>query len=127
GGRWNPQGEMKVVYLSQEPETAMKESLEHFRYHNLPVSGAMPKVTVAVRVALERVLDLTDQTVAKGLPIPIAELVGEDWRAIMAKKAEPASQIIGWAAFAVGLQGLRVPSKPDPDGVNVLVFPENLA
>ena len=51
GGRWNPVGQMKVVYLSRDPETAMKEALEHFRYHALPISAALPKVIVAVRAS----------------------------------------------------------------------------
>lgn len=32
GGRWNPPShEMKVVYLSHEPETALREANEHYR------------------------------------------------------------------------------------------------
>jgi RES domain-containing protein len=126
GGRWNPIGEMKVVYLSQEPETATKEALEHFRYHGLPVSTALPKVIVAVRIKIERSLDLTDPAIGLDLPIPMPELLAEDWRAMMAKNVEPASQAVGWAAFAAGFQGVRVPSKPDPTGTNLLVFPELL-
>src|SRR5262245_64156948 len=126
GGRWNPIGEMKVVYLSQEPETAMTEALEHFRYHLLPISQALPKVMVAVAVRIDRLLDLTDPAVVAGLPIPMAELLAEDWRALMATKVEPGSQAVGWATFAAGFQGLKVPSKPAPDGINLLVFPENV-
>ena len=59
GGRWNPIGEMRVVYLSREAETALREAFEHYRYFNLPVSQALPKVVVSVAVKLERVLDLT--------------------------------------------------------------------
>src|SRR5581483_865884 len=126
GGRWNPVGQMKVVYLSHEPETAMKEALEHFRYHALPISTALPKVIVAVHVKIERSLDLTDSAIGADFPIPISELLAEDWRAMMAKDVEPASQAVGWAAFAAGFQGLKVPSKPDPTGMNLVIFPERL-
>jgi RES domain-containing protein len=119
GGRWNPIGEMKVVYLSKEPETALRESLASFRYHNLPISDALPKITVAVAVKLERVLNLSKHAT-------VTEFLGEDWRALMARGVEAGSQALGWAAFAAGLQGLIVPSKPDPTGVNLIVFPENL-
>jgi hypothetical protein len=34
--------------------------------------------------------------------------------------------MIGHAAFVVGLEGLVVPSSADPEGQNLLVFPENL-
>lgn len=81
------------VLLPQEPETATHEALEHFRYHGLPISSALPKVMVAVRVKIDM---------------------------------ESASQALGWAAYAAGFQGLRVPSKADPKGANVLVFPQNL-
>jgi RES domain-containing protein len=126
GGRWNPVGEMKVVYLSQEPETATKEALEHFRYHGLPISSALPKVMVAVRVAIERLLDLTNPEISASLPMSMTELLAEDWRAFMSRNREPASQAVGWAAYTAGFQGLQVPSKADAHGVNVLVFPENL-
>jgi RES domain-containing protein len=126
GGRWNPVGEMKVVYLSLAPETATKEALEHFRYHRLPISTALPKVIVAVRVNIERILDLTDPAIGADFPIPISELLAEDWRALIAKDVEPASQAVGWATFAAGFQGVRVPSKPDPTGTNLLIFPELL-
>jgi RES domain-containing protein len=126
GGRWNPVEEMKVVYLSREPETAMTEALEHFRYHHLPISAALPKVLVAVAVRLDRLLDLTDPAVAAGIPLPVTELLAEDWRALMAGRKEPGSQAVGRAAYAAGIQGLAVPSKPALAGVNLLVFPENL-
>jgi hypothetical protein len=56
----------------------------------------------------------------------MSELLAEDWRALMSNNAESGSQAVGWATFAAGFQGLKVPSKPDPGGVNVLIFPENL-
>jgi RES domain-containing protein len=126
GGRWNPIGEMKVVYLSQEPETATKEALEHFRYHGLPISSALPKVMVAVSVRIERLLDLTNPTLTRGLPVAMSELIAQDWRALLSRNRESASQTVGWAAYAAGFQGLKVPSKLDPNGANVLVFPETL-
>jgi hypothetical protein len=46
---------------------------------------------------------------------------------MMAKNAEPASQAVGWAAFAAGFQGVKIPSRPDSTGTNLLVFPELLA
>jgi RES domain-containing protein len=117
---------MKVVYLSRQPETAMTEALEHFRYHQLPIAPALPKVLVAVAVRLDRLLDLTDPDVARGLPVAMAELLAEDWRALMAGGVEPGSHAVGAAASAAGIQGLMVPSKPAPGGVNLVVFPENL-
>lgn len=126
GGRWNGVGQMKVVYLGCDPETALKEALEHFRHYALPISAALPKVIVAVRVKVDRSLDLADAAVNADLPVPIADLLAEDWRAMMAKGVEAASQAVGWAAFAAGFQAMRVPSKPAPTGTNILIFPEHL-
>ncbi len=126
GGRWNPIGEMRVVYLSREPETALSEALEHFRYYHLPESSGLPKVVVSVKVKLDLVLDLGRSDLRGQIPELIAELMAEDWRALNARSIESASQAVGRAAYTAGLQGLIVPSKPVPKGSNLLVFPESL-
>ena len=126
GGRWNNPGTMSVVYASVEPETALREANEHFRYRNMPVSKGFPKVVVALAVKLERVLNFTDVTLASLMPELMSSLLAEDWRALMARGEMSSSQAMGRAAFEAGLQGLLVPSKPDPTGVNLLVFPELL-
>ena len=123
GGRWNPPSLMNVVYLSRAPETAAHESNEHYRYYGLPLSKGMPKVVVAVRVVVEAILDMT---AAADFPEPMVNLMAEDWRAVMGRMEEPTAQAVGRAAFTAGLQGLIVPSRPDPNGTNVLIFPERL-
>jgi RES domain-containing protein len=123
GGRWNPPEVMNVVYLSVEPETAVREANEHRRHFHLPLWEGMPKVIVAVEVAVDAVIDLTDGAVAADLPEPLTNLLAEDWRAVMARGDEATTQALGRAAFDAKLQGLIVPSKPDSGGVNLLVFP----
>jgi RES domain-containing protein len=127
GGRWNPVGEMRVVYLSREPETALTEALARCRYFNLPVSDNMPKVVVPVIVQLNRVLDLSRADLTGEVPELMAECLAEDWRALNARSTESASQAVGRAAFSAKLQGLLVPSKAAPEGLNLLAFPENLS
>lgn len=124
GGRWNPPDVMNVVYLSLSPETAMLEANEHRRYYGLPLAQGMPKVIVAVRVSANAVLDLSSTA---DFPELLANLMAEDWRAVMARNDEATAQAVGRAAFAAGLQGLIVPSKPDAAGTNVLIFPESLS
>jgi len=126
GGRWNAPQSMNVVYLSRAPETAVHESNEHRRYYRLPLWEAMPKVMVAVRVDTEHVLDLTDPVNSASLPETMPNLMAEDWRAVMGRGDEPTAQAMGRAAFEAGLQGLVVPSKPDPNGANLLIFPDRL-
>lgn len=127
GGRWNPPGEMRVVYLSRDPETALSEALAHRRYYNLPVADEMPKVIISVSVQLERVLNLCGAGLSGKVPDSMGELLAEDWRAFNARGIESASQAVGWAGFSANFQGLLVPSKASPDGYNLLVFPENFS
>jgi len=44
----------------------------------------------------------------------------------MARGEESTTQAIGRAAYAAGVLGLVVPSKPDPKGSNLVIFPERL-
>jgi RES domain-containing protein len=126
-GRWNPPHEMPVVYLSRAPATATLEADEHFHYYKLPLWEGMPRVTVAVEAVLESVLDLTTNEVGAGLPEPMASMLAEDWRAIMARGDESTTQAIGRLAHEAGIQGILVPSKPDPSGLNLAIFRENLS
>jgi hypothetical protein len=49
-----------------------------------------------------------------------------DWRREIRAGREPITQVIGRAAFEVGLEGLIVPSAADWEGHNFFVFPEKL-
>lgn len=126
GGRWNPPGVMNVVYLSRAPETAMHEANEHARYFGTAVWRGFPKVVIAIRVKADAVLDLTQPAIAAGLPEPLANLMAENWRAVMGRGDESATQALGRAVFDAGIQGLLVPSRPDPAGVNLVLFPSGL-
>jgi len=126
GGRWNPPGAMRVVYLSREPETALREANEDFRYHGVPILNGFPKVIVAVGLVLRSVLDLTSATAFETLPGGAAAFFAEDWRAVMARGHEATTQAFGRASFASGLHGVLLPSKPEPGGVNLIVFPARL-
>jgi len=126
GGRWNPPDVMNVVYASCTPMTAMAESVEHFRYYSIPPWEGMPKVTVGIRVVAPVVLNLANPEIAADLPDSIDGLMAEDWRKVREQGDEATTMAMGRAAFEAGIQGLLVVSKPDPAGVNLLVFPENL-
>ena len=123
GGRWNPPGLMKVVYLSRTPETALFEANEHARYYGLPLCESMPKVAVSVRVDVDKILDLANPTFHTTLPEPVANVMAEDWREVMQRKKEPIAQAIGRAVYKAGLNGVIVPSKPHPSGINLVLFP----
>ena len=123
GGRWNPPGDLRTVYASLDPETAMAESLATFRYYGWALYEAMPRVFRALEVRLSAVLDLED------LPHPISRrletALAEDWRVLQASGRESLSQAIGRAAFEAGLEALLVPSHARPGRTNLVAFPQN--
>jgi len=125
GGRWNPIG-ISMVYLSLTPETAMAETLANNRYFGIPVEDAMPRTFVAVRAALQVVLDLRDGRIRQRLQVSEERILTVDWRKEVRSGRDPITQMIGRAAYEVGLEGLVVPSSADPRGHNLLIFPGNM-
>lgn len=121
-GRWCRRGTSRLLYLSEIPETAMAESNEHARHNKLPLWKQMPKVVVAVEIDSNRILDLMDPAVSSTLPFDLPSLMNTDWRADNAGGRESLPQALGRAALAAGFDGLRVPSKPDRDGRNLVIF-----
>lgn len=119
--RWCRRRISNVLYVSIAPETAMHESNAWARRNSLPLWSQMPKVTVAIEIQAKRVVDLTDTAIATSLPIPLNDVMEEDWSGENDGGREALSQALGRAAFA-GFDGLRVPSKPDPGGVNLVIF-----
>ena len=79
GGRWNPPGSFHTVYASLDPETAMAEALAHFRRFGFRLTSAMPRVFAALKVKLNRVLDLRLGTARSILKVSGARLVAEEW------------------------------------------------
>jgi len=123
-GRWCRLKIARILYLSVEPETALRESNEHARRRNLPLWGQMPKVVIAMRVDANLILDLNDSAVIASLPVSMPQLFG-DWRSDNQMGGESISQALGRAAVATGWNGLRVPSAVDPSGVNIVLFNPN--
>lgn len=125
GGRWNPMG-IAVVYASLTPETAMAETLAHYRYYGISVEDAMPRTFAAIEATLGIVLDFRDGRVRQRLQVSAERILGVDWRKEVQSGVEPITQSIGQAAWQGGWEGLVVPSAVDPKGHNLLVFPGNL-
>lgn len=125
GSRWNPPG-IAAVYASFTPATAMEESLAHFRYYGIPFHAAMPRVFVAIKAQLAKVLDLTEGVNRQRLQIAESRFLGCDWRKDMARGNHALSQLVGRAAQAAGVEAIVVRSAEDRNGRNLVVFPENL-
>jgi RES domain-containing protein len=124
GGRWNPAGSFRTVYLSDTPETALEEYLSRARRMKWPDHRSLPMVMAGVQVSVRRILDLRLPEVASVLD-PLLKADRQHWRAIQSKR-EAMSQAIGRAARDAGLQGLLAASQQATGGMNLVVFPDKL-
>lgn len=127
GGRWNPVG-IAAIYSSLTPETAMAETFATARYFDMPTHAILPRTFVALQLRLTKVIDLTHGTIRQRLHVSRERMIQTDWRQLLDKDFEPITQAVGRAAVAAGYEAILVPSAADrPHGVNIVVYPENLA
>ena len=126
GGRWNPPASFATVYASLDAETALAEALAHFRYYGIPEIGAMPLVTVALKLRLRRVLDLTAGTVRSTLKVSATRILSDDWRKARARRRESLTQALGRTAYEAQLEAVVVPSAARLGAKNLVLFPGNL-
>lgn len=124
GGRWNPPGSFRTVYLSRTPETAVAEYLGQQSRSGLSAFAKMPMVLVVVEVQLERVLDFTSAPVRRQFGVAVSQLIRDDWSAPDARH-ESLTQALGRLAFEVELDGLLVPSAIARSESNLALFPGN--
>jgi RES domain-containing protein len=126
GARWNPPDGMASVYSCLEMRTAIEEAMAHHRYYGFADETALPRVLVAIRVSLRRVLNLTDPRLRKVLGVNRRQLISVDWRADNRSDKKALTQAFGRLAWEAEWEGLLVPSSADSGGVNLVVFPGNL-
>lgn len=127
GGRWNPPRSFPTVYSSLDPHTALDEVLAHFRYYGFPIECAMPRVSVSVRARLVRVLDLIDGKTRSALRISERRMLDEPWRDEQKAGREALTQALGRVGHELGWEAFLVPSAARSGGVNLIIFPANLA
>jgi RES domain-containing protein len=127
GARWNPPKSFPTIYSSLDPHTALDEVLAHFRYYGFPIESAMPRVTVSVRARLLRVLDLTDGKTRSALRVSERRMVDEPWRDEQNAGREALTQALGRIGHELGWEAFLVPSAARREGLNLIIFPANLA
>ncbi|MGO9202190.1 MAG: RES family NAD+ phosphorylase [Limisphaerales bacterium] len=127
GGRWSAAGTFPANNSSTAPETAVSESSAGFTYYNFALSDVRPRVLVAVRVSLSRVLDLVAPKGIRSKPwLELDELLAEDWRKINNTGYEAGSHALARAGHDLGAEGLLVPSARVAGAMNLVYFPESL-
>jgi RES domain-containing protein len=114
GGRFNPPG-IGALYTSIQRVTALSEVTDLISDDD----PLVPYLMLTAEYETDRVLDLTDSVVLRRLETTVAELVERIPR--FALGTAP-TQLLGAAAVDARFQALIAPSRPRPDGTNLVVF-----
>jgi RES domain-containing protein len=115
GGRYNPRGEFGAFYLSQSTELCWKETLK--RFNNVP-EDIPPQSSGEFQVSITKCLDLTDEETRK--------VLGVDLEDITQVADHYLTQMIGAAAWSLGIEAVKFPSSVSPDQFNIAVFTDHL-
>jgi len=75
---------------------------------------------------VSKIVDLTDGNIRRRLKVSESRMLSSDWRNEVARGRVALTQLLGQAAFDVGLEGLLVPSATGGAGTNLVIFPANL-
>lgn len=111
-----------MVYGSHSPELSLAEALAATRALGIPDEQVLPRVTVAARASLARVLQL-DHRARRSLGVKLEDLLERDWKR---GRVELRSQALGRLAWTLGFECLQVPSAVTRRGLNLVIFPDNL-
>jgi hypothetical protein len=133
GRRFTPRMGPAGLYLSFDPSTPQAELRAVIFEGGVPVSTSDhdPIITVAVRCAIHRILDVTDSDTRNLLDLTRADL-RSDWERrqdeyLAGRAPMPATQLLALTAHASGLfAGIKYPSARTDFGVNLVVFPDRL-
>ena len=123
GARFTPTGGMPTLYLSGDPDTALREATAQAIIVPHVLGAFSPTVQYCCRVLLPGTLDLMDSAVRKALCTSVRELT-QPWRL----DPDSETQRLGRAAYAIKtISALKYPSAVRPRHWNVAVFPERVA
>jgi RES domain-containing protein len=126
GGRYNYKGELNALYLSLDPHTCLEESVRAMRISGFDLAARFPRDISAFEVHLEKVLNLADPKVRRGLGVSRTALTREDeWKEYQYRGRLALTQKIGRYASEIGFEGLLVPSAVC-GGVNLVVLTDNV-
>jgi RES domain-containing protein len=115
GGRWNPPGSFPVIYTALDRATVDAEFNRLSRRTGLPASSFLPRRLTTIRVALGKVLDLTDARVRRRVGVTPAALTDDDWTR---------TQRIGLAAQFLGFEAILAPGADG--GTTLAIFNDGL-
>ncbi len=97
GGRFNPPGSFPVLYLCQSRPCAVAELRRLGERQSIGVEGLLPRTLYRYEIALDRILDLTDDVVRAQVGLGPDILTNPDWSSC---------QELGSTLHALGAQGV---------------------
>jgi len=101
GGRFNPPGSYPVLYICLSRPCAVAELQRFGTRQAIGVEGLLPRSLYRYEIALDRVLDLTNDDVRASVGLGLDVLAGPD---------RTACQELGSTTHALGAQGICSPS-----------------
>jgi RES domain-containing protein len=125
GGRWNPPEGFRTVYLALSPEAAIAEVFQIGNHFGFNQTSLRPRLIVAVRIRLQRIVDLRPDAGPISAVCSLAELLGENWRTAVDHGRMTLSQTLGSLLFTSGVEGFLVPSATGCGPGNLIFFNEN--
>lgn len=105
-----------MLYICQSRPCAVAELKRLGERQAVGVEGLLPRTLFLYEIALDRVLDLTDDSVRAQVGLGVDVLTGPDWTAC---------QELGLAAHALGARGINSPSATGVGDV-LAVFVQNM-
>ena len=101
GGRFNPPGSFPALYLCQSRPCAVAELRRLGERQAIRIEGLLPRTLYHYDIALDRVLDLTDNDVRRQVGLDLDVLTGPDWTTC---------QDLGSTLHSLGAQAVSSPS-----------------
>lgn len=126
GGRYNPAGSFEVLYLADNPVTALEE-VEALLRTNDDLRGIKgpPRIVLSVECTFQHVVQL-DGDALRDLDL-LLEDITRPWRESLRRNQTPVTHQIGQISFQRGnVEALLVPSARNPTTLNLAVFPDRL-
>jgi RES domain-containing protein len=111
GGRYNPSGAFGALYCGERPAVCAAEIRKRAAGQRMA-----PYRLARIRVALHRVLDLTDPATLAALSLRADDLLRDEWQP---------TQRLAAQARAAGFEGLLAPSAAGPRRI-LVIFPDRL-
>ncbi len=127
GGRYNPPQTLELLYLANDPVTALQEvnAVIQTESRLLGVKGP-PRILLSVDYRLQAVLDICNPNTQSVLKTTLTELIAP-WRPVNAQGQLASTQILGTAVYDFkSIEALKVPSAREPKTHNVVIFVDRL-